>query len=298
VVAGLGYERPAAMMKKVKYVLGSYIFKEGDLSQEAYRIIKGKVELTTDLDSKPVILAQLGKGDIFGEMAMIDERPRTASAQCLKPTECEVMDPGDFQSLILDQPARSLPYLSALFERLRSVTSRLQHEGRVAPQSQVSPLENEVPNKPTPIEAHPFSPFQMQAESQQETAASTIILKPMTPTCSSVMPEGYEAMQLVKFPFCIGRQTQSGSHHVEVLSANDFMIADMLPFQVSRNHCSIEREGDRYFVRDRGSTLGTIVNGVPLGAKKERLIYELLPGANELIVGSKQSPYVFQIDLA
>ena len=285
-------------MKTELFGPGSYIFKEGDLSQEAYRIIRGKVELTTDVDSKPVILAQLGKGDIFGEMAMIDERPRTASAQCLKPTECEVMQPGDFQSVILDQPARSLPYLSALFERLRSVTNRLQHEGRVAPKSQESPLENEAQNKPTPIEADPFSPFQMQTESLQETAALTVILTPMTPTCSSVMPEGYEAMQLVKFPFCIGRKTQSGSQHVEVLSANDFMIADVLPFQVSRNHCSIEREGDRYFVRDRGSTLGTIVNGVSLGAKKERLTYDLLPGGNELIVGSKQSPYVFQIDLA
>mgnify|MGYP000928610478 CR=1 FL=1 len=114
-------------MKTELFGPGSYIFKEGDLSQEAYRIIRGKVELTTDVDSKPVILAQLGKGDIFGEMAMIDERPRTASAQCLKPTECEVMQPGDFQSVILDQPARSLPYLSALFERLRSAvhSSRL-----------------------------------------------------------------------------------------------------------------------------------------------------------------------------
>ena len=193
-------------MKTEKFASGSYIFKEGDSSQQAYRIIRGKVELTTDVDSKPVILAQLGKGDIFGEMAMIDERPRSASAQCLKPTECEVMQPGDFQSVILDQPARSLPYLSALFERLRSVTNRLQHEGRGEPKSQVSPLENEVPIKPTPIEADPFSPFQMQTESQQETAVSSIILTPLTPTCSSVMPAGYEAMQLVKFPFCIGRK--------------------------------------------------------------------------------------------
>ena len=55
-------------MKTETFASGSYIFKEGDLSQEAYRIIRGKVELTTDVDSKPVILAQLGKGDIFGEM--------------------------------------------------------------------------------------------------------------------------------------------------------------------------------------------------------------------------------------
>ena len=44
---------------------GSYIFKEGDLSQEAYRIIKGRVELTATADDKPVILDQIGEGDIF-----------------------------------------------------------------------------------------------------------------------------------------------------------------------------------------------------------------------------------------
>ncbi len=278
---------------------GSYIFKEGDLSQEAYRIIKGRVELTATADEKPVILAQIGEGDIFGEMAMIDERPRSASAQCLEQTECEIMAPQDFQSTLLTQPERSIPYLSALFERLRSVTNRLHHEINHNTQIQEATLENVPPHDPTPISSSSsrLSKTHMETETIQETAVSTVILTPGTPICSSKMPDGYEAIQLAKFPFCIGRKVHSAPHQKEIFSANDFEIADTLPFQISRNHCSIEREGDRYFVRDRGSTLGTIVNGVPLGVKSERLTHDLLPGTNELVVGSKHSPYIFQIDL-
>ena len=292
-------EKHTTLTKIAIFAPGSTIFKEGDLSQEAYRIIKGRVELTATADEKPVILAQIGEGDIFGEMAMIDERPRSASAQCLEQTECEIMAPQDFQSTLLTQPERSIPYLSALFERLRSVSNRLHHEMSLKAQIREATLENVPQHDRTPI-SYPspniLNPH-METNAPATATVSTVILTPMTPVCSSKMPEGYEAMQLAKFPFCIGRKMYSPPHQPEIFSANDFEISDNLPFQVSRNHCSIEREGDRYFVRDRGSTLGTIVNGVPLGVKSERLILDLFPGTNELVVGSKNSPYIFQIDL-
>ena len=69
-------------------------------------------------------------------------------------------------------------------------------------------------------------------------------------------------------PFRIGRLNhEDGS----VFSTNDFSIPDKQPFQASRNHCSIEREGDNYFVRD---------------------------SENSMIIGSQKSPYKFRIYLA
>jgi pSer/pThr/pTyr-binding forkhead associated (FHA) protein len=102
-------------------------------------------------------------------------------------------------------------------------------------------------------------------------------------------------MAINKFPFRIGRLNhEDGS----VFSSNDFSIPDKQPFQVSRNHCSIEREGDNYFVRDRGSTLGTIVNGVAIGVSHGKLTVDLKRGENTLIIGSQKSPYKFRIHLA
>ena len=85
------------------------IFREGDTTQEAYRILKGRVEISITGEGKAVILAQLGEGDIFGEMAMVDERPRSASAQALEVTECEVLTPENFNELVLSRPEVLIP---------------------------------------------------------------------------------------------------------------------------------------------------------------------------------------------
>jgi pSer/pThr/pTyr-binding forkhead associated (FHA) protein len=75
-------------------------------------------------------------------------------------------------------------------------------------------------------------------------------------------------------------------------------LNDVEPFQVSRSHCSIEREGDKYFVRDRGSTLGTVVNDVQIGVNYATLTRDLVKGENILVVGSARSSFRFRIELA
>ena len=73
---------------------------------------------------------------------------------------------------------------------------------------------------------------------------------------------------------------------------------DQKPFQVSRNHLSIDRwEQGRFVVRDRGSFLGTLVNGHHIGGTSRRRIAELKPGENTLIVGSEDSPYKFAVSV-
>jgi len=101
------------------------IFREGDTTQEAYRILKGRVEISIAGEGKSVILAQLGEGDIFGEMAMVDERPRSASAQALEVTECEVLTAENFNEAVLQRPEILIPYLASFFERLRTGDERV-----------------------------------------------------------------------------------------------------------------------------------------------------------------------------
>ena len=292
-------------MKKIQIKSGEVIFNEGDRSLEAYRILKGKVQITIQGESKPIILAQLGDGDIFGEMGMVDERPRSASAQALIDTECEVMTPRDFQETILQSPERLLPYLATFFERLRTVTNRLNLEMRVraheaAPQPPASKAKSKI-SPPVSVAHHPERTrlHQMHADPifspEAHPGSEVITFSALNSQCSSKFDEDIGDMAIEKFPFRIGRLNhEDGS----VFSSNDFSIPDNQPFQVSRNHCSIEREGDHYFVRDRGSTLGTIVNGVPIGVQHGTLTVDLKKGENILVVGSQRSPYKFRIELA
>jgi len=296
-------------MKTARFKAGEVIFKEGDRSLEAYRILKGKVHITIRDDSKPVILAQLGEGDIFGEMGMVDDRPRSAAAHCVADTECELMTRSDFQTAILENPKRLMPYLATFFERLRTVNNRLNLELQLRAQDAAARSGQPLPSVRSKSKISSFVPashhpertrlHHMHASSFAPSGVTpeveTISFSPLNALCASKFDEDFADLAIEKFPFRIGRVNDvDGS----VFSSNDFSIPDKQPFQVSRNHCSIEREGDHYFVRDRGSTLGTIVNDVHIGVQHGTLTVDLKQGENIVVIGSQKSPYKFRVFLA
>jgi predicted component of type VI protein secretion system len=83
-----------------------------------------------------------------------------------------------------------------------------------------------------------------------------------------------------------------------VFASNDLPIADDKPYQISRNHCSIEREGDHFFVRDRGSSLGTVVNEAAIGLAENTLTQDLRGGENQILLGSDDSQFRFKVTLS
>jgi CRP-like cAMP-binding protein len=303
---------------------GQMIFREGDTTQEAYRILKGRVEISIAGEGKAVILAQLGEGDIFGEMAMVDERPRSASAQCLEVTECEVLTAENFNEAVLERPEILIPYLASFFERLRTANDRLRMEMRlraraeqqvpvagtpalVAPTMRVvapattaiAPPSLELTRVPvavaapvvgsTPVAVAPVAP-------PPAGGYQSVVLTAATDHARARLPEGTVVIQ--KFPYRIGRKHDTPGKGATVFASNDLPIADDKPYQISRNHCSIEREGDNFFVRDRGSSVGTVVNDVPIGLAEDTLTKDLRGGENEVLLGADDSPFKFKITLS
>jgi len=120
----------------------------------------------------------------------------------------------------------------------------------------------------------------------------------LTPLCASKFSEGFVSMDIQKFPFKIGRDSYGDSGYGADASKNDFSIADGEPFQVSRKHCLIECESGFFYVRDSGSSLGTIVNGVQIGVRHASLTEPLKPGTNTITLGTARSPYKFQVEVA
>jgi signal-transduction protein with cAMP-binding, CBS, and nucleotidyltransferase domain len=64
------------MMKLLEFKAGDIILKEGELGESAFVIEKGEVEVSKDLNGRKIHLAFMGAGEIFGEMGMIEEKPR------------------------------------------------------------------------------------------------------------------------------------------------------------------------------------------------------------------------------
>jgi EAL domain-containing protein (putative c-di-GMP-specific phosphodiesterase class I) len=71
---------------------GEVVFREGDPPTHAFVIESGTIEVSTDRGGHQVVLALLGPGDLFGEMAIIDSAPRTASARALDAASVVVVD--------------------------------------------------------------------------------------------------------------------------------------------------------------------------------------------------------------
>jgi Cyclic nucleotide-binding domain/FHA domain len=305
---------------------GQVIFREGDTSQEAFRILRGRVEISILADGKPVILAQLGEGDIFGEMAMVDERPRSASAQALEVTECEVLTPDNFNELVLSRPEVLIPYMASFFERLRTANDRLRLEMRLrakAEQAAVAaptpgPIAAPVPRVVAPVVAPVAPPSLELTRTVMPTAApapgaapaaakpaspppppggyQSVVLQALTEHARARLPE--PVVTITKFPFRVGRKHEVQGKGATVFAANDLAVADDKPYQISRNHCSIEREGDHFFVRDRGSTVGTVVNDTPIGLAEDTLTCDLRGGDNEILLGADDSPFKFKVTLS
>lgn len=263
-------------MRTQCFPAGEKIFREGDDSRDAYRILSGRVDISIGTGGKRILLARLGPGDIFGEMALIEDKARSATATAEIGVEAEVMSPADFNRIILQDPARLLPYLASFFERLRTTNNMLRMEmRRRSGDSSIDRLHLDPVPEGASVQVLPVSRVLLSAGTKHAQLRSSA-----------------EELRIDKFPFRIGRMPAGG---MDVLAHNDFFVMDEEPFCVSRNHCAIDREGDRFYVRDRGSSLGTIVNGRHIGLRADSISAALNPGDNRLILGGADSPFVFNL---
>ena len=105
---------------------GELIVEEGQTGNGLYIIVSGNVEvLKGDLNAAPQLLAKRGAGDVFGEMALLGEWPRTATVRALDTVECLGIDRWVFLSQLERQPKVTIRMLQILAQRLRDSDSRL-----------------------------------------------------------------------------------------------------------------------------------------------------------------------------
>lgn len=103
------------------------ILLENDWGSSVYFILSGWVKIRTyNADGKEVTLNILGKGELFGEMAALDEAPRSTDVITLTPTEIGNMPAQDFVYLIHTEPLAGVRLSQLMARRLRQVNRRLR----------------------------------------------------------------------------------------------------------------------------------------------------------------------------
>jgi CRP/FNR family transcriptional regulator, nitrogen oxide reductase regulator len=117
----------ASLANERNLVASETIFWEGDASEWFYLVRSGKVKIFKSSSSgKEITLSFFGPGEIFGEVAVLENQPYPASAQAVTPVSLIGIRKADFWKFILNHPPVALKIISILSGRLRESQSRLR----------------------------------------------------------------------------------------------------------------------------------------------------------------------------
>ena len=119
--------RALAMMVMRRHApRGSVIMAEGDPVDSLYIVISGRLKVMMgEADGKEVILGILGPGEFFGEMGLIDDRPRSASVIAIEPCELLSVTKRAFKKCLLENYQVAMTVLRVLVRRLREADRKI-----------------------------------------------------------------------------------------------------------------------------------------------------------------------------
>jgi len=251
------------MVNLQEFKKGEVIIKENDIDESLYLIEKGKVEVYKE----KVTLAYLTSGSFFGEMALIDERPRSASIRASEKTLVKVFHRKDFLQVINDDQELAIKFLSGIFSRLRDANSKTQN---IINESEVLTSNN--------IEKFDYS------------RSNELVIEGLNEKSINSLPENPLRILVDKSSFNVGRKSS------DPFSNKQLELLDTKPLQISRNHFCFQFENNKIAVYDIGSSLGIILNENKLGGTSDSLgpLY-LNDNENILILGTESSGYKYKI---
>jgi CRP/FNR family transcriptional regulator, cyclic AMP receptor protein len=108
---------------EVDYRPRDVIARQGEIGTGFFVVAEGRVRVVRDGET----VAELGPGEFFGELSVIDGAPRNAQVVAIEPTRCLGVASWDFEAILLQQPRVALAVLRAVVGRLRQAAHDERH---------------------------------------------------------------------------------------------------------------------------------------------------------------------------
>ncbi len=140
-------EDVSSRLKPARYRQGEVIIREGDPGQEMFFIESGRARVVRGTGPRASLLAELGAGDLFGEMSLLTGAPRSATVTALSDVNLWILSQADFDALVTAYPHLSLALSRLLSERLRNTDERFVRQPATAI---AVPVQPEPAAKPSP----------------------------------------------------------------------------------------------------------------------------------------------------
>ncbi len=237
---------------------GQRVLQEGTKGTSAFIVLSGAVQVLKRSGDKEIVVATLGEGQVFGEMGLIEDRPRSATVKAMTELTLQVISREGFNELLQKKPSVLIPIIKSLFERLRQASEMLAERA---------------------------------AAGEAKEKAFEVILEGQTVEARRAL--GNCKRTISKFPFLVGRDSKDTE--TDVFYNNDLFLQEKEPYRVSRNHLAIHNERGGIWVIDRGSAFGTIVNGREIGQRIGETRARLDKQENQIIVGPPASKFIFTV---
>jgi len=247
-------------MKETPYPAGATVYREGDASDCAYVIAEGEIEVVRAAGETAVPLAILRAGQIFGEVGIIRNRPRSTTTRAVSDATLVVITREDFDKAFGGDNSLALTILRMLCERLSDVTQKV-FEGQV------------------------------HAETVAASAVTEIRLMPGSPAVESQI--GRDGILIETLPFRVGRRAVAGDAGSRTDA--ELLLRTTKPYEMAPEHFIIESRDGALYLRDLGSVLGTLVNGVRVASFEQNDSVPLKPGINHVVAGGIDSSITFNL---
>ena len=114
-----------SLTRIASFPTGAKIVEMGDSGISLFVILEGQVRVLYPARSSNCELARLGPGDFFGEMALLNDKPRSATVEAMEDVELLVLEQDDFRNVILEAPPVAIQLIESLSIRIRSADEHI-----------------------------------------------------------------------------------------------------------------------------------------------------------------------------
>ncbi|MFN7972460.1 MAG: cyclic nucleotide-binding domain-containing protein [Acidobacteriota bacterium] len=276
----------------VRFKAGDIVFRDGERGEEMYIVHAGIVEVCKELDSRRTVLSRLEKGDFFGEMAILENLPRSATVEVVEDAILIRINKATFEALLKSNIEIAIRMLRKYSIRLREANMEIErlHQRKKAGQIRIT---SRGPSAGMPVGVVPElgdrpEPSLAEVEMAEVAPPRDEIHEAAPPRAATTMPAEEIAAQAPEpprmpvgtitvrdsgrdYPFFINEVTVgrkdpvTGSHPDIDLSGEDRVRS------VSRRHAKIILQDGQFFVMEEvGVANGTFLNGerLPTGAMR------------------------------
>lgn len=106
---------------------GTVLFREDEQGKEMYVLQSGRVQLSKTIRGNEEVIAELGPGEFFGEMSILNDKPRSATAVVTEDAQLLALDPRTFEAMIKANTEIAVRMIKKLAKRLDEANERIEN---------------------------------------------------------------------------------------------------------------------------------------------------------------------------